>query len=40
MLDMASNGVKINLAHYMIKKMLLTLKENEKEASAKKKFLL
>ena len=40
MLDMASNGVKINLTRYMMEKMLLTLKEKEKEASVKKKSSL
>ena len=40
MLDMATKGEKINLARYMMDKMLLTLKDKEKESSAKKKFTL
>ena len=40
MLEMASKGEKINLAQYMINKMLLTLKEREKEVGAKKKSSL
>ena len=40
MLDMRLKGEKINLARYMMDKMLLTLKKKEKEVDAKKKSTL
>ena len=37
LLEMASIGTKINLARFIIKKMLKILKEKEKEAQSKQK---